>query len=200
MKKLSNEVIGNAILVFLFSFFLSRNIDFLLTQFKVTTFVIAIFNATVVFLAIIRRKPKRISLTENDLVISLIGSYSAIFLVTTNTGEESFILQVLSILGMLFSILGLISLNRSFGILPADRGIVTNGLYRFIRHPIYTGYFISTTCFIFQNLNINNIVVFCIFIIFETMRIFREERLLKENREYLEYTKKVRWRVIPYIW
>jgi protein-S-isoprenylcysteine O-methyltransferase Ste14 len=35
------------------------------------------------------------------------------------------------------------SLGRSFGILVAVRKVVLRGPYRFIRHPIYLGYFLA---------------------------------------------------------
>jgi protein-S-isoprenylcysteine O-methyltransferase Ste14 len=36
-----------------------------------------------------------------------------------------------------------LSLGLSIGLVPADRGIVTRGVYRFVRHPIYTGLLIA---------------------------------------------------------
>ena len=40
-------------------------------------------------------------------------------------------------------IAGKLSLGRSFGLMPANRGIVSTGLYRVVRHPIYLGYLIT---------------------------------------------------------
>ena len=39
------------------------------------------------------------------------------------------------------------ALGRSFGVAPANRGIVVRGPYSFVRHPIYTGYLITHTGF-----------------------------------------------------
>ena len=55
---------------------------------------------------------------------------------------------VLSRLGLLLVIAGKLSLGRSFGLMPANRGIVSTGLYRLVRHPIYLGYLITHVAFV----------------------------------------------------
>ena len=42
-------------------------------------------------------------------------------------------------IGLLVVVAGKISIGRSFGLIPANRGIVSSGLYRLVRHPIYLG-------------------------------------------------------------
>ena len=46
----------------------------------------------------------------------------------------------------MFVIAGKITLGRSFGIVPANRGVVTAGR-TLVRHPIYTGYLVSHLAF-----------------------------------------------------
>jgi len=41
--------------------------------------------------------------------------------------------------GLVVMVIGLVSLGRSFGIMPRARGLKQNGLYRWVRHPIYLG-------------------------------------------------------------
>ena len=45
-------------------------------------------------------------------------------------------------------IVGKITLGRSFGIVPANRGIVDKGPYLLVRHPIYAGYLVSHLAFV----------------------------------------------------
>ena len=48
-----------------------------------------------------------------------------------------------SAVGLAIVAAGKLSLGRSFGLLPANRGIVCAGVYRVVRHPIYLGYVIT---------------------------------------------------------
>src|SRR4051812_22008225 len=43
---------------------------------------------------------------------------------------------LLSAAGLSVVIAGKVSLGRSFGLMPANRGVVSQGLYRVVRHPI----------------------------------------------------------------
>lgn len=46
--------------------------------------------------------------------------------------------------GLLIGVAALITLGRSFGVAPADRGLVTRGPYAIVRHPAYTSYLVRT--------------------------------------------------------
>lgn len=63
----------------------------------------------------------------------------------------SLLSSVLAIIGFTISTLAVFDLGTSFGVSPANRGVVRTGLYRYIRHPMYTGYVISEFGFIFLN-------------------------------------------------
>ena len=93
----------------------------------------------------------------------------------------------------------LVSLNTSFGILPADRGIKTDGMYQFVRHPIYSSYILFFLGYYINNPTLHNAIVICIATIFGYVRILFEERYLQNNTAYVAYMKKVKFRLIPYI-
>jgi protein-S-isoprenylcysteine O-methyltransferase Ste14 len=44
--------------------------------------------------------------------------------------------------GAALSLWGVLSLGKSFGIFVSVRKVVLHGPYRFVRHPIYLGYFL----------------------------------------------------------
>jgi len=46
---------------------------------------------------------------------------------------------LLSAIGLVLVVLGKMTLGRSFGVVPANRGVVVRGPYALVRHPIYTG-------------------------------------------------------------
>ncbi|MFC5570533.1 methyltransferase family protein [Lysobacter yangpyeongensis] len=99
--------------------------------------------------------------------------------------------------GILLQLYSKIHLGRSFGLLPANHGIVTSGPYRWIRHPIYLGYFIGHMGFLLGNWSLRNALLFATLYFFQAIRIAREERLLSADPEYAAYLLTTRYRVIP---
>ncbi len=93
----------------------------------------------------------------------------------------------------------MLSLNRSIGFVAANRGIKTGGMYRFVRHPLYCAYIIAFFGFLMNHPSAHNICVYSIMVLLLFMRAIAEERLLTKNDEYRAYSKKVRWRLIPYV-
>lgn len=196
----AREQISNMTLALCFTVFISSNFTFLTNQFRLSILILLIFNSMIVVTAMIRRPPERVSLSAFDITVTMIGTYSVLFFVGSSAQQENIFLQFLGIVGLIISVTGFVFLNKSFGLLPADRGIIKGGIYKLIRHPIYAGYFISNSCFLAQNFTVYNIIVFSCFVICETTRLLREEKLLKQNPDYLKYTKETRWRILPYIW
>lgn len=85
--------------------------------------------------------------------------------------------SVLAIIGFAISTLALLDLGGSFGVSPANRGVVRTGLYRYIRHPMYSGYVISELGFFF--LNPLNIFVWIFSTGLYVARAKQENRILK---------------------
>ena len=98
---------------------------------------------------------------------------------------------------MLGMLVGIWSLGRAFGIAPADRGLVTRGAYRVVRHPMYATELIFNGGFILANPSWRNVLVALLVLVTIVWRIHREERLI---RGYTAYAEQVRWRLIPWAW
>jgi len=92
---------------------------------------------------------------------------------------------------------GKMSLGRSFAILPANRGVVTGGAYRYLRHPIYAGYLAGHILFLLSSFSLYNFAVYAVITTFQIHRILREERILAMTQEYRDYLKRVRYRLCP---
>ena len=107
---------------------------------------------------------------------------------------------ILEIVGICVAMLGMFSLGRSFAILPANRGLQTGGLYACIRHPVYAGYMLLYTGYTVLNPLGANVVVllFCVGMLF--WRAANEEQLLARDPSWLTYAKRVRWRILPYVY
>jgi protein-S-isoprenylcysteine O-methyltransferase Ste14 len=93
----------------------------------------------------------------------------------------------------------MVSLNRSFAIVPANREIKTAGMYRFVRHPLYASYLVMLTSYVLANTTFENVLVFAFVMGCMFIRMFREEKHLALDAEYRNYMRKVRYRLIPFI-
>ncbi|NTZ85062.1 DUF1295 domain-containing protein [Burkholderia metallica] len=101
------------------------------------------------------------------------------------------------ICGIAWQLFAKLSLGRSFGLLPANRGVVSTGAYRFMRHPIYAGYLLSEIGFLLANFSTRNALTIGVWMLLQIGRIGMEERVLSEDADYRAYKTKVRYRLIP---
>lgn len=79
--------------------------------------------------------------------------------------------------------------------------LIDKGLYGIIRHPMYTA---TVFLFLSMPLVLGSMVAFFVFLLYPVLiivRILYEEKVLeKELTGYAEYKKKVKYRLIPFIW
>ena len=79
--------------------------------------------------------------------------------------------------------------------------VIDKGLYGIVRHPMYTA---TIILFLSMPLVLGSLVSFLVFLFYPILIVFRiiyEEKLLeKELIGYKEYKKKVKYRIIPFIW
>jgi len=105
--------------------------------------LLVIAEALSVLLILIRRRSASLSSQPFDWALSF-SAVSAPLLLTTlapaSTMMPDIVTTMLMLMGLLAQISGKLSLWRSFGLVPANRGVRTHGLYRVVRHPIYAGY------------------------------------------------------------
>jgi protein-S-isoprenylcysteine O-methyltransferase Ste14 len=90
-------------------------------------------------------------------------------------------------------------LGRSYGIVPADRGLVTRGPYAVVRHPLYAAYMVGGAGYLMQSLSLRNAVVELVAVSWQLVRIRAEERHLS-GQAYGAYSDRVRWRICPGVW
>jgi protein-S-isoprenylcysteine O-methyltransferase Ste14 len=82
-----------------------------------------------------------------------------------------------------------------------NQKVIDTGLYGIVRHPMYT-----STIFLFLSMpllldSIFSFIIMLIYPIIIAFRIKNEEKFLKRDLEgYEEYQKKVRYKIIPFIW
>jgi protein-S-isoprenylcysteine O-methyltransferase Ste14 len=166
---------------------------------RVTLLLLVVAECFTVGLSLFSRVPVRRDWTPFAYICSMGASY---YFLAVRLGPGVQIVPesvgaAFQVAGICWQIFAKASLRRSFGILPANRGVVSTGAYRFVRHPMYLGYFIADIGFLLSNFGIQNLLVYGIQFALQAGRIAREERLLGNDALYRAYRSKVRYRVLP---
>lgn len=108
--------------------------------------------------------------------------------------------NVLQLVGGLLVLAATLRLGRSFGIVAANRGIQTSGLYRVVRHPIYAAYVLAFGGFVLAHPTLINAGILVGWLMVQALRMRAEERLLMQDTRYVAYAAQVRYRLIPGWW
>ena len=91
-------------------------------------------------------------------------------------------------------------LSRTIGVEKGQK-VIDTGLYSIIRHPMYA---VTIMLFLAIPLVLGSVISLVVFLMYPFIivkRIKNEEEVLeKELTGYTEYEKKVKYRLIPYIW
>jgi protein-S-isoprenylcysteine O-methyltransferase Ste14 len=104
---------------------------------------------------------------------------------------------LLSGAGLLVIIAGKATLGRSFGLMPAHRGLVSTGIYGWVRHPIYAGYLLTHVAFLIAHPAPWNLALLVASDLSLLVRACYEERTLARDPAYVNYMRRVPWRVAP---
>jgi protein-S-isoprenylcysteine O-methyltransferase Ste14 len=155
------------------------------------------------FVLFIGRKPVRSHRSKLfDVVIALAGAYLLALPIWSrplSAGPTLYLGFTMSTIGSLLSTLALRSLSACWGLLPEARGLVTGGMYRIVRNPIYVAEEIA----ILGGLLIAPSWIYASAVlvqaILQVLRARREERVLSATfpDEYERFKQRTRWRFIP---
>jgi hypothetical protein len=98
--------------------------------------------------------------------------------------------------GVILTQIARVYMGRSFGILPANRGIVSKGPFRWVRHPIYFGWLILSIGYAMSYANPRNTILIVATLPLMVWRIDQEEAHLSADPEYRGYMAHVRYRLL----
>lgn len=172
--------------------------DFVATG-RLTGLLLLASETLVVVLTVLRRGTSQVDRSYRARLLTAFSMMGPVLVrpatVTALAPELATVL--LSAIGLSVVIAGKVSLGRSFGLMPANRGVVSSGLYRLVRHPIYMGYLITHSGFVAANPTPWNLVMLVGADIALMWRAVCEEQTLSRDAAYREYQQTVRWRVVP---
>jgi protein-S-isoprenylcysteine O-methyltransferase Ste14 len=172
--------------------------DFLRTG-RLTGLLLLAGELLVVVLTVMRRPA---TIINRSFAAGLVTLLSVVGPPMLRTGDApalapDLVTTVLSAIGLAIAAVGKASLGRSFGLVPANRGVVVRGPYTLVRHPIYLGYLFTHVAFFAQYPNLWNAVVLVVADTALIVRALMEERVLSEDAEYQGYCQRVSWHLVP---
>ncbi|MBC2651901.1 isoprenylcysteine carboxylmethyltransferase family protein [Novosphingobium flavum] len=161
--------------------------------------LLLISETAVAVFTLIRRPTEKLSMALGDWLLAMTATCAGLLVLP---GVPP--LPLLVPLGVFLAVVGngiqawaKLTLRRSFGVAPANRGIKISGPYRFVRHPMYAGYALVHMAVMILMFHPMNIVIYAIGWWAQILRLLAEERLLSQDPAYAEYMQVVRWRLIP---
>jgi protein-S-isoprenylcysteine O-methyltransferase Ste14 len=193
------EVASKIAIVTLFSFMAMRLAKDAAATGHVTGILLLVSEALVVALTLVRRAAGSVDRTLHARLLTAVAAFGPPLVRPDAFGAiapES-VTIALSSIGLMVVVTGKLTLGRSFGLAPANRGVVSSGVYRLVRHPIYLGYLITHVGFLLANPNIWNVVVLAAADVALMLRARCEERTLVADEAYRSYMERVHWRVVP---
>ncbi len=106
----------------------------------------------------------------------------------------------LILLGLAGSGTAALALRRSYDFLPALRGVTTDWLFRFIRHPMYVSSILIRLGYLGMHASMYNAMIFAVMIWLYVKRVNYEEDIMQKDERYIEYMRQVRYRFLPGIY
>lgn len=105
--------------------------------------------------------------------------------------------NALQIAGLALLAAALLSLRRSFAVVPANRGIRDGGLYRIVRHPVYLAELLVFLGILLVSPTAVNLAIWMGECVLQYARACAEERFLATDPAYRVYRDRVRYRLVP---
>ena len=193
------DLAARATIIVLFSFMAFRLASDFVQTGRVTGLFLLLSEAVVVVLTVMRRSAAIVDRSLRARVLTAVSTLGPPLLAPAATLAlvPQATTVALSCAGLSIVIAGKMTLGRSFALLPANRGVVSSGIYGIVRHPIYMGYLVTHVAFLLANPTLWNVLALIAADTALLARAVCEEKTLAQDPAYREYQTRVRWRVAP---
>jgi len=199
LREATRDLAARALVASLFAL-LSVNLlaDFLRTG-HITGLLLLVSEALIVILTVVRRRAQIIDRSTAAAVTTTLSIVGPPLLRAGQTPGllPDVVTAIVSAVGLLLVIGGKMTLGRSFGIAPANRGVVARGPYTIVRHPIYAGYLITHVAFLVAQPTPLNLLIVAVADTALIARALIEERVLSTDVQYRTYCQRVAWHLVP---
>jgi protein-S-isoprenylcysteine O-methyltransferase Ste14 len=193
MKDLVMDWGERLILILLFAMFTIANIR----SGDPVNDIILIGEGLTAFFVLTRRRAISISDSPMDWALAFCGTLLPMAARPGGEPLAGWLAGLLLAGGTFVALAAKLSLNRRFGIAPANRGVQIGWAYAVVRHPMYLGYMIAQVGYLLHNPTLRNCMLYALVWLFQVARITREERHLMADVAYQAYASRVRRRLVP---
>ncbi len=172
--------------------------DFTRTH-RMTGLLLLVSESLVVVLTVVRRRTVAIDRSVAAAIVTTVSLVGPSLVRTSAAGGlvPDSVTVVFSSIGLFIVIAGKITLGRSFGLVPANRGVVSSGVYRYVRHPIYAGYLLTHLAFACAHPTIWNWAVLIIADTALIVRAVRRARARDRRLVSVALSSAVEWHLVP---
>jgi protein-S-isoprenylcysteine O-methyltransferase Ste14 len=193
------ELVGTSVLAGLFlSFAWAHGAAFAATHRPSLALAVAT-EALLAGFIVARRPATEVSFSPAAWLSSVGGTFAPLLLRPAGGARDQLLGTAIQLVGTACTLAGMVSLNRSIGLLPAHRGIRRRGLYRLVRHPLYSAYGITGLGYLVNHPSARNAAVVAAGCALQVARLVNEERLLSSDPEYVAYKRDTPWRLLPFV-
>ncbi len=194
------QAASNLLLAVFYGLFTWRNGAAFLERPRISLALVVVMEGFLAVIAVARAPADRTSLSPYAWLTAFGGTLTPLLLAPVAGAQDLVAGQALQVLGATLGVVGVLSLSRSFGMLPAHRACVrTRGLYRWVRHPLYASYLLLQLGYVLNNPGLANVSIVTLAMAFQLLRLLNEERFLSSYPEYARYKLETPWRLFPYV-
>jgi protein-S-isoprenylcysteine O-methyltransferase Ste14 len=193
------DLIERAVVLALFVAFVARNYAAVVDKGQWFNAIMVASEALVVLFVMIRRSGEA-SVSAGDWALAFAATAGPLLARASAPGHGLIPAgsgAAILLFGFAIQVWSKLTLRRSFGIVPANRGVKASGPYRFVRHPMYLGYVTVHIGFLLLLPNLWNLAVYGLSFAVQLFRILAEERLLGRDPAYAAFVQKTRYRLLP---
>ena len=110
-------------------------------------------------------------------------------------GWMHYVFLSLVIIGLLLVVLGILSLNANFSPFPTPKSnasLISHGIYKYVRHPVYSGIILSLFAYAFFSNSAFRVVITIALVALFYLKTNLEEKLLRarfpDYKQYMQQT------------
>ncbi|MGE5514843.1 MAG: methyltransferase family protein [Bacteroidota bacterium] len=193
------DLVEKVLLIVLYGYLASQVVQSTMVDFRVVNIWYLADHGIILSFILFRRPTQDISHRARDWGVAFVATGLPMFV--TPAGSYALaspaVYGALMLAGITLHFSAKLSLRRSFGVVAANRGVMSAGAYRLIRHPMYAGYMLREVGFLLAAPGVWNAAVICAAMGLYVFRLLAEERVLSTDPSYRELMARTPYRLVP---